>query len=325
MAPLLLRKKKQAQAPKAEPKSSPPLRHSLSLPDLTTPLLDPASWDDLPPPVSPVLPSPPAGQSTPLSPRPRKTSIIGHGSPVQFHRPFTPWQVVVNPDSPPQDDGAPGDFRTSRARWGRESSATGGTQMSGFSGVSGVSGMGPGMGGMGWKKRAKSKAMGRLNVAVVGSRGVGKTRWAMWPVLAVTLTRESPTHRSFIQLMMDSLQPRRRSDASDTLPASGVPAVPRLDGALNPVRSRHRAAPTTRVSSRVVHVSEDLYDRTILRLIDTPGLPPGPGAVEDKERERGIAGLLRIMEDGFGSVMREESRIVRRATRGEDDLVHLGT
>jgi hypothetical protein len=168
MAPSLLRRKKQAQVQKPEPKPSPPLRHSLSLPDLTTPLLDPASWEDLPAPVSPDV------QSTPLSPRPRKTSIINGGTPVQFHRPFTPWQVVINPDSPPQDDGTPGDFRTSRARWGRDSTATGRTQMSGFSGISGMSA--PGLGGGGWKKRAKSKAMGRLNVIVVGARGVGKTR-----------------------------------------------------------------------------------------------------------------------------------------------------
>ena len=173
MAPLLLRKKKQAQAQKPEPKSSPPLRHSLSLPDLTTPLLDPASWEHLPPPASPITPSSPNDQSSSLSPRPRKTSIINHGSPVQFHRPFTPWQVVVNPDSPPQDDRAPGDFRTSRARWGRESTANGQTQMSS---LSSMGGLGVGMGETGWKKRAKSKAMGRLNVIIVGSKGVGKTR-----------------------------------------------------------------------------------------------------------------------------------------------------
>jgi hypothetical protein len=39
-----------------------------------------------------------------------------------------------------------------------------------------MGGLGVGMGGTGWKKRAKSKAMGRLNVVVVGSKGVGKTR-----------------------------------------------------------------------------------------------------------------------------------------------------
>ena len=47
-------------------------------------------------------------------------------------------------------------------------------------------------------------------------------------------------------------------------------------------------------------------------------------AVASRERERGITGLMRLIEHRFGDVMREESRIVRRGTRGEDDLIHLG-
>jgi septin family protein len=105
---------------------------------------------------------------------------------------------------------------------------------------------------------------------------------------------------------------------------STVITIPEVGETQSEGCERGGSATTTKVSSRVVQVPEELYDRTTLRMIDTPGLPPGCGAVEDKERERGIAGLLRIMEDGFESVMREESRIVRRATRGEDDLIHLG-
>jgi septin family protein len=72
-----------------------------------------------------------------------------------------------------------------------------------------------------------------------------------------------------------------------------------------------------------VYVTEDSHERTLLRLIDTPGLAVGDDPVAEKERERGILGLTRLVEEQFAQVMREESRIVRRATRGEDDLVHL--
>lgn len=70
-------------------------------------------------------------------------------------------------------------------------------------------------------------------------------------------------------------------------------------------------------------VSLDDYERTLLRVIDTPGLAMGTDAVQEKERERGVTGLLRLLEERFADVMREESRIVRRTTRGEDDLIHL--
>jgi len=77
------------------------------------------------------------------------------------------------------------------------------------------------------------------------------------------------------------------------------------------------------MSSHTVTVSHETLERTVLRLIDTPGLAMGGDLVEEKERERGVDGLLRMIEDRYAEVMREESRVIRRATRGEDDLIHL--
>ena len=83
--------------------------------------------------------------------------------------------------------------------------------------------------------------------------------------------------------------------------------------------------PTRRISSRSSVVGVEGYDRLQLRLVDTPGLELGASdGVKEKERERGVAGLMRLIEDQFGEVMREESRIVRRGTKLEDNLVHLG-
>jgi len=60
-------------------------------------------------------------------------------------------------------------------------------------------------------------------------------------------------------------------------------------------------------------------------LIDTPGLPTSNEASEQIERDIGITTLLRIIEERFDERLREESRIVRRPEKGEDDLIHLGT
>lgn len=193
MAPSLLRKKRHnQQVQQAQPICPSPnfgLRHSLSLPDLTTPLLDPASWGELPPisartftpgaktshthdvPSSPEIPPTP---QTPVSTlvRPRKTSVINpSSSPIQFHRPFTPWQIVNNDTSfslsPMFGAATPGraDFRTSRTTWGREGDGRIAVNRLGMEG--------------GWRKRTKGRAaVGRLNVVVVGPKGVGKSRWA---------------------------------------------------------------------------------------------------------------------------------------------------
>ena len=62
----------------------------------------------------------------------------------------------------------------------------------------------------------------------------------------------------------------------------------------------------------------------MLRLVDTPGLAFGNDPLPAKERERGLQGLSRMMEQQFNQAMREESKIVRIGPKGEDDLVHLG-
>ena len=190
----LLRKRRSTKLLPSQDDST--LRHSLSLPDLTTPLLNPESWEELPS----FAFNPISGQThtTPVS-RGRKASLLGSpggaGGTPQFHRPFTPWQLVAKPEAPTDfgpgyggsavkaGDGSPTarrgatvlsasqlsgggsednvDFRVSRARWGRD---IGGGRTSSMSGD-------------GWKrKRGKGKVTRRLNVVVVGPKGVGKTR-----------------------------------------------------------------------------------------------------------------------------------------------------
>jgi hypothetical protein len=86
-------------------------------------------------------------------------------------------------------------------------------------------------------------------------------------------------------------------------------------------------APTTRLSSRTIPVESPQFDKVLLWLIDTPGLELGGDdgpTVRAGERERGVVGLLRLMEERFEGRLREESRIVRRQAKVDDDLVHLG-
>ena len=154
--PSMLRKRK-SQHKVSEPA---PLRPSLSLPDITSPLLDTSTWvwDEVPPSVTShtmsTTPSP--------SQRNRAPSLVRDpNSPVQFHRPFTPWQVVnptptkAGPSSYPESNGN-GNFRDT-AKW-RASAA--GSQVS----LSKKRG------------RGRSKVPESLNIVVVGGRNVGKTR-----------------------------------------------------------------------------------------------------------------------------------------------------
>lgn len=154
--PSMLRKRK-SQHKVSDPS---PLRPTLSLPDITSPLLDTSTWgwDEVPPLVTShtvrTTPSP--------SMRNRAPSLVRDpNSPVQFHRPFTPWQVVdASPrhgnTSTPSNSGGKGDFRDT-AKW-RASAATSQISIA--------------------RKRARGrgKALESLNVVVAGGRGVGKTR-----------------------------------------------------------------------------------------------------------------------------------------------------
>lgn len=213
----------------------------------------------------------------------------------------TPSQLGSGADTSPPDGM---DFRTSRARWGKDGMGT-------SSSVPGGLGL-----GKGWKKRAKSKAMSRLNVVVVGPKGVGKSRYVLhflFPGYVEWLMG------SLIQLFIDSLEHEVGNRSSTG--SSSTPSSPTVPGPPVPITT---LGPTTRMSARTINVSDAGFERTSFRLIDTPGIAMGDDLVEAKERERGLAGLVMMMEEKFGEVMREESRIIRRATRGEDDLIHLG-
>jgi hypothetical protein len=273
--------------------SSPAIRHSLSLPDLTTPLLDPASWEEVPSFLTTTIsPVPPSTHN-------RKPSLVGGKASIQFHRPFTPWQVVNAPAQGAADTAGTYDFRTSRVRaWGRDSTATDATGM-----ARGVS----------VRRRGKSKVPSKLNVVVVGGKGVGKTRWA--DVIGPLLTC------SFINLLSDSLKEHIHgtSQSHDTPSSPTAPGPPVSPG----TTPRSASAPTTRLSSTTLLVDAPESEWVQLRLIDTPGLELGSEAVQVKERERGIAGVLRLVEERFEERLREESRIVRRQVKGAEDLVHL--
>lgn len=169
------------------------LRPSLSLPDLTTPLIDPGQWEEIPSFAVPSLPTDPNGRGH------RKPSLVARkdpktGSPVGFHRPFTPL-LVRGPKTEREDEGntggsggeggvrgskGGGDFRVSRSGWA-EAASGGGERMSTATGESVLNRgksrsrgqtEGKGIG----KGKGKGRGMERMNVVVVGGKGVGKTR-----------------------------------------------------------------------------------------------------------------------------------------------------
>jgi septin family protein len=82
--------------------------------------------------------------------------------------------------------------------------------------------------------------------------------------------------------------------------------------------------PTLRLSSQVVTAAVEQYDPVQLRLIDTPGLNLSNDPVASKARERGVAGLTRLLEERFEETLKEESRIIRTRKRQEDGMIHLG-
>lgn len=82
--------------------------------------------------------------------------------------------------------------------------------------------------------------------------------------------------------------------------------------------------PTRRLTSEVIDAVVDGHEAVKLRLIDTPGLNLSSDLVASRARERGVAGLLRLMEDRFEETLKEESRIIRTRKRQEDGMVHLG-
>lgn len=83
-------------------------------------------------------------------------------------------------------------------------------------------------------------------------------------------------------------------------------------------------SPTTKFTSKTIQVTHPGYERCLLRLVDSPGLELAGTELGDKQRERGVVALIRLLEEKFGETLREESRIIRRGPRADDDLVHLG-
>ena len=163
MAPSLLRKRRQQPTSPRET-DSPRLRPSLSLPDLTTPLLDPESWEEIPPLTAFTNMIDQSGSFANITPtRHRKPSLVNHSTPIQFHRPFTPAQRVNTDHSPETNHQDRPDFRTRRAEWGRkETLEVDRHRLMGSAG--------------GWRKKGKGKMMSRLNIVIVGAKGCGKSR-----------------------------------------------------------------------------------------------------------------------------------------------------
>ncbi|KAK4685067.1 hypothetical protein P7C73_g5090, partial [Tremellales sp. Uapishka_1] len=141
---LLTRKRRQQPSSSSSPALQ--IRPALSLPDLTTPLLDVDAWEELPNVAVTTLPG---GRN-------RAPSLVGRDR--GFHRPFN--TTTGNNDN--KDKNIHTDFREGPLKsWGREREST-------FTSGTGVSGAGKG-------KRGKGKLVNRLNVAVVGGKAVGKT------------------------------------------------------------------------------------------------------------------------------------------------------
>ncbi|ORX33805.1 Septin-domain-containing protein [Kockovaella imperatae] len=382
----LLRKRLTASRSTSSNQDDPSnLRPSLSLPDLTTPLLDPESWEELPSftyestlreqkqnvPLSAsrqegeqqgsgagagdgdgAEAEARGGGSTPKASASargwrRKTSLVGAQGPTppQFHKPFSPWQIVPRVDVPSRDSDSSSitqDFRTSRARWGTDTIIS-------TANIS-ASGQTSGLDGLRGRRRGKMKTAPRLNVVVVGGKGSGKTS-----LIDLIYASFSPRHAPTPAAAVAHDPPRRLISPSkirlpdSTLSSPTVPGPPQADilrslgspaeihssasdrpESTSPIQSARigigitRQHATNRITSRSSVVQVEGYDRVQLRLIDTPGLELGSGdTVREKERERGVAGLMRLIEDQFGEFMSEESRIVRKSSGGDDNLVHI--
>lgn len=160
--PSILRRRRSQQKMTEEA----PLRPSLSLPDITSPLLDTGKWgwDEVPDLMTSAHVTNPNITSTPQSTRNRAPSLVrDSNSPVQFQRPFTPWQIVGDyaHGSPASGRGpAKGDFRD-MTKWSASAASFESTQTT-------VD--------MRKKARNRGKALESLNVVVAGGKGSGKTR-----------------------------------------------------------------------------------------------------------------------------------------------------
>nr|XP_019042518.1 hypothetical protein I302_09127 [Kwoniella bestiolae CBS 10118]OCF21448.1 hypothetical protein I302_09127 [Kwoniella bestiolae CBS 10118] len=314
MAPSFLRKRARPQSV-SPTDSGKVVRPSLSLPDLTTPLLDISSWEEVPP--FKLSPKHPQSQGTDQDHNQNRMSFRSRGKKpslvsgdTQFHRPFTPklvnspttqeiYGIVdINFDRGAGVDADKNDFRKSKIGWSSDhpfsqpinlpptswNNTTGYRPASNLSSPSLSQDGHAGVGHrdslhrvMSRRKNRKKGTVGKLNFVVVGGQGVGKT--------------------SFTNLLLSSL----------STPEHPTPFIP--------LSSTKSLSAYTAIST----ISEKL----LVRIIDTPGLDL---KINDelslKSRERGVGGLIRLLEDRF-EVMCEEEKKIRRMTGGEEGLIHL--
>ncbi|WVQ69796.1 uncharacterized protein L199_008016 [Kwoniella botswanensis] len=315
MAPSFLRKR-------ARPQSVSPtdptkvVRPSLSLPDLTTPLLDVSSWEEVPPFRFSTKQSQSQTQNKDkemsFRGRGKKPSLVSGDT--QFHRPFTP--KSVHSPQPQQDIYSivdinfdrngygygdtvdKNDFRKSRIGWSSDhpfsqpmnlppTSWTNNNTSNSHRPNSNSNLSSPSISQDGQRdslhrvisrrKGRKKGTVGKLNVVVVGGQGVGKT--------------------SFANLLLSSL----------STPELPTPFIP-----LNPTKCLNAYTAISTISERL-----------LVRIIDTPGLDLRLNdELSHKSRERGVSGLIRLLEDRF-EVMCQEEKKIRRMTGGEEGLIHL--
>ncbi|EAL22862.1 hypothetical protein CNBB0830 [Cryptococcus deneoformans B-3501A] len=305
------------------------VRHSLSLPDLTTPLLDPSSWEEVPP-FTFTFPAvhTPDSKSDPSSikraskggggvgmvfcrspkeqrqqdqqgldtTRPSARAIgVGTGNTTQT-RNRTP-SLIENevqfhrPFTPKMVvNPFPGGWNVGDFR---ESDAV--WDRRGVSAGVGMGTRGSMLNAISRRKTRKKGAAEKMNIVVAGGKGVGKT--------------------SFINFLINSLPQQGQERGQEQTETQTQ----------NPISSQsQRPAPTTKPTAYTV--LSTISDRLLLRLIDTPGLelPPGEDWVAAKkgESERSVKGLLSIVEERFEYTLREE-RKVRRRVGAEEGLVHL--
>ncbi|WWC60823.1 uncharacterized protein I303_103399 [Kwoniella dejecticola CBS 10117] len=324
MAPSFLRKRGRPQSNSNSPDTHKVVRPSLSLPDLTTPLLDISSWEEVAPfkfeaksPISPFSPTSPTSPTSVSRNGGRKMSFGKKPSLItspqqntfpQFHRPFTPKLINhkdlnINFDDSNSPNGNKEDFRKSRIGWSSDHpfsqpiynytqpqppSSWKNQQYTRTpqSASASASASGHGEGGssrdslhrvISRRKGRKKGTVGKLNIAVVGGKGVGKT--------------------GFINLLLSSLN------------------TPEHPTPIMPLRATSKLSSYTAIST--------IDERLLVRIIDTPGLDLRMNdEFATKSRMRGVGGLIRLLEDRF-EVMCEEEKKIRRMTGGEEGLIHL--
>ncbi|OCF36379.1 hypothetical protein I316_01626 [Kwoniella heveanensis BCC8398] len=235
--------------------------------------------------------------------RNRKPSLIGAGSggeanqqqPPQFHRPFTP-KMIISPLSPGDRDRKDLSFRISTAQWSNNNNGNnhnpngGGGYQYGFLN-SGVPSMAPG-GVPGGPDNAKAF---RETMMSMISRRKGRKKGVTGKLNLVVAGGKGVGKTSFINLLLNSL--------------SEAPS--------------HHSSPPPTLKPKAYTTVSTVSERLLVRFIDTPGLDLAlSDELKAKERERGVAGLLRLVEDRFEEMWREE-RKVRRQVGAEEGLVHL--